>query len=103
MLGEIWIKYQVAQFARMLSTLLAGGIPLVQALETAARRPTRACCAPALEKAQRHVKEGQSLSAGAGRHQDVFPPLAIDMVEVGESTGALPPCSTAWPSSMKKT
>ena len=34
--GDIWLKYQVAQFARMLSTLLTGGIPLVQALETAA-------------------------------------------------------------------
>src|SRR5260370_27794484 len=33
-LGEIWLKYQVAQFARMLSTLLTGGIPLVAALET---------------------------------------------------------------------
>ena len=36
MLGDIWIKYQVAQFSRVLGTLLIGGIPLVQALETAA-------------------------------------------------------------------
>ena len=35
--GEIWIKYQVAQFSRVLSTLLVGGIPLIQALETASR------------------------------------------------------------------
>ena len=35
--GEVWIKYQVAQFARVLGTLLVGGIPLLQALETAAR------------------------------------------------------------------
>ena len=34
MVGEIWIKYQVAQFSRVLSTLLVGGIPLMQALET---------------------------------------------------------------------
>ena len=33
--GQIWIKYQVAQFSRILGTLLTGGIPLVQALETA--------------------------------------------------------------------
>ena len=39
LVGEIWIKYQVAQFARVLGTLLIGGIPLVQALET--RRPIR--------------------------------------------------------------
>ena len=35
MFGEIWVKYQVAQFSRILSTLLQGGIPLVQALGTA--------------------------------------------------------------------
>ncbi len=34
--GEMWLKYQVAQLSRILSTLLTGGIPLVQAMETAA-------------------------------------------------------------------
>ena len=34
--GEVWIKYQVAQFSRVLGTLLTGGIPLVQGLDTAA-------------------------------------------------------------------
>jgi type IV pilus assembly protein PilC len=88
--GEIWIKFQVAQFARVLSTLLAGGIPLVQALETAGESTSSGLLRKMLEKARRTVREGQSLSAsllGTG----VFPPLSIDMIEVGESTGALAP------------
>jgi len=87
--GEIWIKYQVAQFARILSTLLVGGIPLVQALETASESLGSGLLRKALEKAQRLVKEGQSLSGGLTA-TGVIPSLAIDMIEVGESTGALP-------------
>ena len=87
--GEIWIKYQVAQFARILSTLLVGGIPLVQALETASESVGSGLLHRALEKAQRLVKEGQSLSSGLTA-TGIIPSLAIDMIEVGESTGALP-------------
>ena len=50
-LGNIWIKYQVAQFARVLSTLLTGGIPLVQGLETAADSLGTALLRKSLEKA----------------------------------------------------
>jgi type IV pilus assembly protein PilC len=88
-LGEIWIKYQVAQLARVLSTLLVGGIPLVQALETAARSLGTQLLQSALEKAGQLVKEGQSLSSSLETTK-VVPGLAIDMIEVGESTGALP-------------
>ncbi len=88
-LGDIWVKYQVAQFSRILSTLLVGGIPLVQALETSAQSLNSRLLRSALEKAQRHVKEGQALSTGLTSTK-MFPGLAIDMIEVGESTGALP-------------
>ncbi|MFN3325523.1 MAG: type II secretion system F family protein [Bryobacteraceae bacterium] len=87
--GEIWIKYQVAQFARILSTLLIGGIPLVQAMETASESLGTPLLKTALDKAKRMVKEGQALSASLNA-TGVVPPLAIDMIEVGESTGALP-------------
>jgi type IV pilus assembly protein PilC len=87
--GEIWIKYQVAQFARVLSTLLVGGIPLVQALETASNSLGTALLRKAIDKTKRTVREGQSLS-GSLRATGIFPGLAIDMIEVGESTGALP-------------
>src|SRR5689334_11174263 len=88
-LGDIWLKYQVAQFSRVLSTLLTGGIPLVQGLETAADSLGTALLRRTLEKAGKTVREGESLS-GSLTATGIFPPLAIDMIEVGESTGALP-------------
>jgi type IV pilus assembly protein PilC len=87
--GDMWIKYQVAQFARVLSTLLTGGIPLVQGLETAGDSLGTNLLKKALEKAGKMVREGQTL-AGSLSTTKMFPPLAIDMIEVGESTGALP-------------
>jgi type IV pilus assembly protein PilC len=86
--GEIWIKYQVAQFSRVLSTLLVGGIPLVQALGTASESIGTPLLGRALEKAVRMVREGQSLSSALSS-TGIFPGLSIDMIEVGESTGAL--------------
>jgi len=87
--GEIWLKYQVAQLARILSTLLTGGIPLVQAMETAADSLATPILKRAVENAGKMVREGQPLS-GSLATAKLFPPLAIDMIEVGESTGALP-------------
>lgn len=88
-LGAIWVKYQVAQLSRVLSTLLMGGIPLMQALETAYSSIESRLLRSALEKARQMVKEGQPLSRSL-EQTGIFPPLAIDMIEVGESTGALP-------------
>lgn len=88
-LGAIWTKYQVAQLARLMSTLLTGGIPLLQAMETASQSVNSPLLGSALARAQKMVKEGQPLS-GALASTAIFPPLAIDMIEVGESTGALP-------------
>jgi type IV pilus assembly protein PilC len=87
--GDVWIKYQVAQFSRVLSTLLLGGIPLVQALDTAARSLGTRLLKITLDDATKHVREGQSLSVSL-KQTKIFPPLSVDMIEVGESTGALP-------------
>jgi type IV pilus assembly protein PilC len=88
-LGEIWIKYQVAQFSRVLGTLLVGGIPLMQALDTASSSLGTRLLKKTLGEAGKMVKEGQSLSAALTKTK-IFPGLSIDMIEVGESTGALP-------------
>src|SRR5215472_11986264 len=87
--GEMWLKYQVAQLGRILSTLLTGGIPLVQAMETAAESLGTPLLERAVSTAGRNVREGQPLSASL-RASGLVPPLAVDMIEVGESTGALP-------------
>ena len=86
--SNIWMKFQVAQFCRTLSTLLTGGIPLVTALETAAVAVRSRLFAEALGDAAARVREGQTLSAGLAATK-LVPPLALDMVEVGEASGAL--------------
>ncbi len=93
-LGDIWLKYQVAQFARVLGTLLTGGIPLLQALNTAAESVGTVVLRKVLQEAVRLVREGQPLSQSL-RGTKVFPTLSLDMVEVGESTGALPAMLTS--------
>ncbi len=87
--GEIWTKYQVAQLSRILGTLLTGGIPLVQAMETAADSLNTPLLRRAIEAAGKRVREGQPLSESL-KNSGIFPGLATDMIEVGESTGALP-------------
>jgi type IV pilus assembly protein PilC len=89
LIGEIWIKYQVAQFARVLGTLLVGGIPLLQALETTSSSLGTRLLKNTLAQSGKMVKEGQSLSSALAQTK-IFPGLSIDMIEVGESTGALP-------------
>lgn len=93
-LGEVWIKYQVAQFSRVLSTLLVGGIPLLQAIEVASDSIGTLLLKRTLDNARKRVREGQSLSSSLAATK-VFPGLSIDMIEVGESTGALPAMLTS--------
>jgi type IV pilus assembly protein PilC len=87
--GTIWIKYQVSQLCRLLSTLLAGGIPLMQALETTGKSLGSRLLRDAITQSRKMVKEGSPLSVGMASTK-VFPVLAIEMIQVGESTGALP-------------
>ena len=87
--GKIWLKYQVAMFARTLSTLLTGGIPLVPSLETAARSITSKRISKAVFSSVPSVREGKGLAKSLDATR-VFPELSVEMIEVGESTGALP-------------
>ena len=89
LLGDIWLKYQVAVFSRMLSTLLAGGLPLVPALETAGESMQSRLIAHGVDDATKKVREGQPLARSLEASK-VFPEMSVEMIEVGESTGALP-------------
>jgi type IV pilus assembly protein PilC len=89
LVGSIWLRYQVAVFSRMMSTLLSGGLPLVQALETAGQSMASRLMINGIGTATKSVREGQSLSKSL-EETGVFPELAVEMVEVGEATGALP-------------
>ncbi len=89
-LGETLLKFQVAQFCRTLATLLTGGTPLVSALQTASESITSKLVRGAVGRATQMVREGESLH-GALSSSRVMPELALDMIEVGESSGALAP------------
>ena len=87
--GTVWLKYQVGLFSRTLATLLTGGLPLVPSLETAARSIDSRQISNAVYRSVETVREGKGLSVSL-QATKVFPELAIEMIEVGESTGALP-------------
>jgi type IV pilus assembly protein PilC len=87
--GSIWQRYQIALFSRMLSTLLSGGLPLVTGLETAGQSMSSRLIVNGITGATKRVREGQPLSQSL-EETGVFPDLAVEMVEVGEATGALP-------------
>ncbi len=94
LLGDISLKYQVAVFSRMLATLLAGGLPLVPALETAGASMQSRLLAKSIGTAAHRVREGASLSKSLEETASM-PDLAVEMIEVGESTGALPAMLTS--------
>jgi type IV pilus assembly protein PilC len=87
-LGDIWLKAQIAQSVRTLSTLLAGGSPLVPALRTAAAAIGSRLISTSVASAADRVKEGESLHASLAE-TGLVPPLALEMIEVGEASGAL--------------
>jgi type IV pilus assembly protein PilC len=92
--GDIWIKFQVAQIVRTLATLLTGGTPLVSALDTTAGAAGSRLVAGAISDAARRVREGAALHASLTQ-TGVMPDLALEMIEVGEATGALAPMLTS--------
>jgi type IV pilus assembly protein PilC len=94
LLGSIWLKYQVALFSRTLGTLISGGIPLVPAMETAGGSIQSRSVSDAIITAAHRVREGYRLSASLAETKK-FPDLAVEMIEVGESTGALPAMLTS--------
>jgi type IV pilus assembly protein PilC len=92
--GNTMLKFQMAQFSRTLATLLTGGTPLVAGLQTASDSISSRLVRGAVIDATQMVREGESLSHALASKQ-VVPALALDMIEVGESSGALAPMLTS--------
>jgi type IV pilus assembly protein PilC len=86
--GSLARRFATSQLSRTLATLLGGGIPLVSALEIGGRSIGNRYIAAELVTVARRVREGESLAA-AMTARGMFPDVALKMVEVGESTGAL--------------
>src|SRR6266481_3535148 len=92
--GSTLLKFQMAQFSRTLATLLTGGTPLVAGLQTASDAISSRLVRGAVSDATQMVREGESLHHALASKQ-VVPELALDMIEVGESSGALAPMLTS--------
>jgi type IV pilus assembly protein PilC len=93
-IGDTLLKFQVAQFSRTLATLLAGGTPLVAGLQTASDALASKLVRGTVLQATQLVREGESLHSALASTR-VMPDLALDMIEVGESSGALAPMLTS--------
>jgi len=88
LVGKTLQKFATSQLSRTLATLLGGGIPLVNGLEISVRAMSNRHLARELEVVRGQVQEGRGF-AEALRARNTFPDVAVKMVEVGESTGAL--------------
>jgi type IV pilus assembly protein PilC len=88
-LGTVWTMFAMAQLSRTLATLLQGGIPLVPSLEVAHESSGNRVIGAAIQHGMGRVREGASLADGLEETRR-FPELAIEMIGVGEQTGALP-------------
>jgi general secretion pathway protein F len=91
--GKVVRLLAISRFSRTLSTLLAGGIPIVRALDISRLVANNAIIGRAVSKASESLTEGATL-AGPLRASGEFPPLVIHMVDVGERSGELEPMLT---------
>jgi type IV pilus assembly protein PilC len=89
LLGPIISKSTIARFSRTLGTLMASGVPVLQALAIVRDTSGNAVVAGALQSVHDAVKEGEGM-AGPLDASKIFPSMVISMIEVGEETGKLP-------------
>jgi type IV pilus assembly protein PilC len=87
-LGNILRKVAVARFCRTLSTLLSSGVPILDGLDITARTSGNAIVEDAILKTRTGIERGESVSAPL-RETNVFPSMVVQMINVGETTGAL--------------
>lgn len=83
-------KINNASFARTLSSLLSGGVPILSALDITSTTVTNVYYQEAIVNAKRRVKKGEKLYTALEQYPDLYTPLVVEMVEVGEETGKLP-------------
>jgi type IV pilus assembly protein PilC len=87
-LGDVILKGGVARFTRTLGTLIASGVPILTGLEITARTAGNKVLQAAIEATRTSIREGETIAAPL-RASGVFPPMVVQMIAVGEQTGAL--------------
>lgn len=86
--GLLWRKMAIARFSRTLSTLVRGGVPIITAIEVVKKSSGNLSMTRALTAAQTSISEGMGLAMPL-RDGNVFPPMVVQMVAIGEETGEL--------------
>jgi type IV pilus assembly protein PilC len=86
--GELVLKTAMARFSRVLGVLSRSGVPILQSLDVTAQVVNNALIARAIKDVEEAVKQGESLSKPLAKHA-VFPPMVVQMLAVGEETGAM--------------
>ena len=86
--GPLFHKVALARFASTLGMLLRAGVPILQALDNVKETVNNRVIADAIDDVKTSVREGESIAKPLGRHK-VFPPMVVQMMAVGEETGAV--------------
>jgi type IV pilus assembly protein PilC len=86
--GVLFHKIAIARFARNFGTLLHAGVPILTSLEITADTVNNGVMSNAINDVKMSVKEGESVARPLGTH-DIFPPMVVQMIAVGEETGAM--------------
>ena len=87
-MGAVLKKIAVARFCRTMSTLLASGVPILDGLEITAKTAVNAIIEEAIMKTRKSIERGETIAAPL-KQTAVFPPMVVQMIGVGEATGAL--------------
>ena len=86
--GDLFQKVALSRFARTLALLLRAGVPVLQALDIVSETTGSEVLSRASQDVKESVRSGETMAGPLGRH-DVFPPMVVQMIGVGEDTGAL--------------
>ncbi len=86
--GVLARKLSIARFSRTLGTLISSGVPILQALDIVGDTAGNAVVSNAVRETRSSIKEGETIARPLGRGE-VFPPMVVQMIAVGEETGAL--------------
>lgn len=86
--GDLFQKVALSRFARTLALLLRAGVPVLQALDIVAESTNNEVLTRAAQDVRESVRAGESMASPLSRH-NIFPPMVVQMIAVGEDTGAL--------------
>jgi type IV pilus assembly protein PilC len=87
--GELFHKVALARVTNTLGSLISSGVPILEALDISAETAGNVTIGAALLEAKQGVREGRPLADPLKEHEDIIPPLMVQMIEVGEQTGVL--------------